>query len=246
MPTETQRNFKRQMRELQKETQSENEEFYSYIEKDHIQNYYQDKPKRRSIRTTISIGSIILIIWNVYALSTWLLPQNIKPKLVPAFAINNIKSTNSSQRDIAAYLQSVEEFNIRLNLLFERRNQVFSWGLNAAEKTSNMKAMDEILYEAQSLVNELQKIKPPNIMMQYKELLIYKYSLAYKLFEVSKVAISASDSVIYNSQINKLNMLNLDMSTSNDKVKQEMFRVFDEVGITYEIDGDKIRYKWKN
>lgn len=74
MPTNIQKNFKKQMREFQKRQKNKGDEgFYSYIERDYINNYYENKKRKRKFAISgAGIISLLILGWNIYAGSTWL------------------------------------------------------------------------------------------------------------------------------------------------------------------------------
>ncbi|WFD09426.1 hypothetical protein [Tepidibacter hydrothermalis] len=111
MATETQKNFRKQMKEIEKESKNKNQEtFYSYIEKDHISGYYSKRKKKKIIISSISLCSILIFLWNFYALSTWLNPvihsitnKNI-PTTVPVLSFNATK-----HKEVGGYLKQTKK-----------------------------------------------------------------------------------------------------------------------------------------
>jgi hypothetical protein len=109
MATETQKNYRKQMRKLQKELNSSSDTgFYSYIERDHIKSYYQKRKKKRIFISAGVIG-ILTLLWNSYAIYTWVNPiyYSMTGKNLPV--IHRVLDVQGKKhREIAGYLQSLK------------------------------------------------------------------------------------------------------------------------------------------
>jgi hypothetical protein len=73
--TETQKNFRKKMKDLEKENKHKkidgvSQPYYSYYERDVINNYYDKKRTKKRIFQGISLVSIMFILWNSYAILT--------------------------------------------------------------------------------------------------------------------------------------------------------------------------------
>ena len=114
MSTKTQKNFKKQMKEIQKNASIENnEKYYSYIEKDYIDSYYKKRFKNKSVG--ISLFAVIIIV-----ISGLFIALNMdKKKLIAEDQIIVNKSNsviyNKKINGFVSYMNSVNSINKEVN-----------------------------------------------------------------------------------------------------------------------------------
>lgn len=245
MPTETQKNFKKEMREIEKEMKSKKQRiFYSFVKRDHISNYYEKKKTKKIIISSISLGSIIFIMWNLYAISTWINPifkiatgKNIYSVSIFSSLLGN------KHKEIAEYLEQTKELEsdlgIVMNDLGNGTNNTFQ---TESERDNYLNTLD--IYEGQlnEKITNLEKIEPPQELENYHQdtLQLLRYSLDMIYYAYDIVSSNDVESINeYNEVINQYN------EQSHNR-RLHLIKVFNEVKMEYKImDDQTIEYTWK-
>ena len=117
MATKTQKNYRKQMRELQKELNNNSDTgFYSYIERDYIKGYYQ-KIKRKRIFISAGVIGILTLLWNFYAIYTWINPiyYSMTGKPCPLFIEPlTYRGRSTGNSEVFAALNPVKIYMIKI------------------------------------------------------------------------------------------------------------------------------------
>jgi hypothetical protein len=100
MLTRTQRNFRKEIKRLEKEKSKYYEDIYSYKHK-RFESELR-KSYKKPIITISGIIGICFLLWNVFAVSTWISPFKLS------------FSTGMNQQKVASYLKSLEYVKTRI------------------------------------------------------------------------------------------------------------------------------------
>ncbi|EMF47609.1 hypothetical protein B481_0611 [Planococcus halocryophilus Or1] len=96
-----QKQFRKHMKELER-GESRKKDVYSYRD----QRFTSEKPKKRYKKPLLQIGggiSLIVLFWNVFALSTWVWPGNGLPNLL-----------STKQIEVHEFIQASTEIEMTL------------------------------------------------------------------------------------------------------------------------------------
>ncbi|MCH4826353.1 hypothetical protein [Planococcus halocryophilus] len=160
-----QKQFRKHMKELER-GDARKKDVYSYRD----QRFTSEKPKKRFKKPFLQIGggiSLIVLLWNVFALSTWVWPGNGLPNLMSA-----------NQVEVHEFIQASTE--IEMNLTTEAVALVNQY---------NAKTLTPFhIEEAQKNLFQLQKsMKTEDArFLQYTSYLDEQFKLAYQLTNVLK------------------------------------------------------------
>jgi hypothetical protein len=245
MPTETQRNFKKQMKEIKNDLDNKaNDSFYSYIEKDHIRNYYDSKNSRQII-AKISFGSIISLLLIVYSLYTWIKPvlesppaQNIKNISISNSGLNQSKTTELE--DIRLYLMKIYNYDIEFQEFLRYSSNNFKNTMEGNyDESVYIKDLntdiDKILNVLLSLNSEV-----PHGFILYNNIILQKYTLISNQLKYCLEIVNTRDRSI----LKKLNDNNLILTDLYNKQKDEMKNAFQNLGIIYEENENGITFHY--
>lgn len=253
MPTETQKNFRKQMQMLEKELNEDKEKqgFYSYIERDYINSYYSKKGKKKAIITTISIGSILFVLWNSYAVLTWIAPVvdsitegKLKSLTGRGVAYDGINYKDGVQQEVAYYLQGTNEINHQLIDYYKLRNDILDSALKSDSRKQYIQSLKTYTESVLGLIFQLQCIDPPAQMDNYHALVLSNYESSYKSFLYAEECLDTSDNSI-NNCINKFNEAVAECNAIDIQVREEMLKVFNDIGMSYYEKDGLIHYSWK-
>ena len=210
MPTNIQKNFKKQMREFQKRQKNKGDEgFYSYIERDYINNYYENKKRKRKFAISgAGIISLLILGWNIYAGSTWLNHivykftgttlssviethnresgghKNKQEKSLISFQ-NIFESKLKKREAIFEYLSSMEHIKLEdlsVNVFNRLAENPDIGALDA--KTYGLLHVDETKKELERYITEMHQINSPPELEVYHRAKIKQLELCYKAVEL--------------------------------------------------------------
>ncbi|MFO7296142.1 MAG: hypothetical protein C0P72_008965 [Clostridia bacterium] len=250
MPTEVQKNFRRQIREFQKQQKNrENEKFYSYIEKDFISHYYETrKRRRRRIISGVSIASLLLFLWNFYAISTWVnhIAYSITGK--PLFSVESIFNRGAERhREVANYLKVVDPKEEQIQSLLNDAVTKFNEFLkNQKLHHEYIKEVNKHIQQVNKDILELKSINPPDVMKEFHEILLAEADLCYEILQTSLRVVNSTDGNVRNQYLRDVNALVSDFNNLVRTKRDKLLEVFDEIGMKYEVSGNRIRYWWRN
>lgn len=249
MLTDTQKNFRKQMTKLEDSMNQNNSNkgFYSYIEKDYINSYYEKKKKRKKIYATISIGGLLLFLWNSYAIYTWISPAfySLTGKPLPTIT-KLLNVTNNKPKKAGHYLKEIHSIEEPLATYFQYRTDNLDNALHDRyRKKECFEIMKKYAEDIQSISFKLQSITPPKKFEQYHAITLSKLNISYQIFVYTLESLSSNDINNINNSIYKSNQLISKLNIINNQGKQEMIKIFNEIDMKYyELDG-KIHYSWQ-
>lgn len=245
MATETQKNFRKQMREIEKDAKNKDQEaFYSYIEKDHISGYYSKRKKKKVIISSISICSILIFIWNFYALSTWLNPiiHSITNKSVPTTA--PVLSFNTAKhKEVGGYLKQTKEIDLKLKEFIEYVNQSLNKGFeNEESKYTYLNTLNSYEVKFKEMIATLEEVTPPEELKNYHtytiQLLNYCVDMIFYSFDI----VNSNNP----ESINKYYNLTTQFSSISHNRRIDLIKVFNDIKMEYKIlDDNTIKYMWE-
>lgn len=269
MKTNTQRNFKKEMDQIEREMKSKpTEGFYSYVEGDYINSYYTRKKKKREKIVKYSFISILILAVNVYALYTWLDPiiyhttGHRIPRIERHIFNNSPKThtqTNGANHVQAGYQPNLkhikaDQYIQKIKVLMLDTNQMINYAtdnFNKAADNQNFKQeysinLNKYKEEIQSFILELRAIIPPSEFSEYHKLNIDFYNTAHEVILIYLGNIRSNTrnfemlSVLY--ERNNLRIL---------EIRQEILKGLDALSIEYEViensdSGWSINYRINN
>lgn len=253
MTTQTQKNFKKKMRELEQELkQNKNNDkgFYSYIERDHIKSYYQKRDKKK-ILTSISIGGLLIFVFIALFLASWVQPvadfQDINSN--EAFLVSPKKPSSfmeNKQKKIAEYLDS-----IRLNkkeyyeIMSYRSNYFASAVLKGENKEDYFINIEVNVKRLENIIKELGDVKPPKEMENCHKILKENFCIGSVILSNTLEIKDMSQPKEINKRIKKISTLVNKINENNSIMMNGYEEVFKELGMRYEKIDNQIRY-WYN
>lgn len=247
MPTETQKNFRKQMKEYSKRNNNgKNTEFYSFIKKDKISSYYDKSEKRKKVIRTVSIGGVLVLIWNIYAIYTWIKPAIYSFTDNKHLQISNVVDNKSKKhREIANYLDLIEVKKDKLKQYYE----YWCKNVNHAFENDDVIFFDNI-EEKSTLIKELyfeiEELNSPEEPKVYKELELKNFDNIYEIFMATLISYYTNNSEEKKDNIERCSKLVDEANLYNNKIIDELIRVFNEIDMKYErTDSGSIRYWWK-
>ena len=174
MATETQKNYRKQMRELQKELNNNSDTgFYSYIERDYIKSYYQ-KRKRKRIFISAGVIGILTLLWNFYAIYTWINPiyYSMTGKTLPVIH-RALDIQGNKHRQIAEYLQSLKPgediHDKNLNYAVVNLNEVLQKQTDTSGYFADIAGYSE---DVEQSILMVEGISPPAEMLEYHGMML--------------------------------------------------------------------------
>jgi regulator of replication initiation timing len=242
VPTNTQKNFKKQMAQIQKQiNEKAEEEVFSYIENDHIRSYYSPK-KSRKVRN-FSIGSIVFLMITAYSIYARIKPLSViqKPDNLYQAAFergNGAIFSSTVHKKIVEYLSSIRPFENKASGYLNNINIDFNKYVkdNRALLLSNLSVYKKRTEEISSSISN---IEPPSEMSDYHKRLFDKINSIYYYFEVCERAAKKQKADDINIKINNINLC-------QKLLTAELLKVFDENGIKYEKTPDGIKYWYQD
>lgn len=264
MPTDVQKNFKKQIREFQKQQKEKNrDKYYSYIEKDFISSYYEERKKRRKrIISGAGIISLLILFWNIYAGSTWinylaykiagkpLISEGILERMTGVSFTEMFDRKASKRKAIYRYLDSIKDINIdtkSINALIRYAgNQEFSDVI-----AGRLEEIETQKNDVSKFFIRLNSIDVPTEMEGYHKALTRQIELFLEMAEMIAEAFGDDNLSLRESNLNieerirllqEINTRSQAFNHYNRLGQQELIRAFEQVGIKYEIADDGIRY----
>lgn len=260
MTTDTQKEFKKQMKELQKQkNNSDSNQFYSYVEKDYIDNYYTKKKKAR-IRN-IGIASIIPLALGVYSIFTWIQPlinepssinyltsSNVSNNMQPNGNINPISLIKTNKlikkhEKIIDYISKIDSSDKEiLDMLNQRFEEFKNVQNNLTLKKSYIEMLQNDKVRMKAIISEKVKLECPEEFSLHHNTVIEKYNTYYEqlLYLIDATKTNSQES------INKINLLNDKIKLYAEQQIQALLKGFDATNIKYEVKEDgNIRYWYK-
>lgn len=246
MPTETQKNFRKEMNQhINEKNETKNSSYFSYIENDFIDDYYTIKKKRRR---KIYAGSFIAVIILFISMHSQIFAMtNMISKIVfnKSVSIPTISASFLSNQKydfviVTEYMKFIKAIHAQ--------NDVF------AKETASLKSnFDSKVITKNIYLLELRNIKE-KYLQNYLDLKVFSEKNLPRGFEKYNVVILKQlsseahyiDSImIYaeNPTQNNFNQLNADVHEINyysDEIYNELQAVFDALNIEYETGDDKI------
>jgi hypothetical protein len=249
MSTKTQKNFKKQMREIQKDLSDKNqEEYYSYIEKTHIKNYYSINRKRKFI--TVSLASLLTILYFGYSLYTYLTPviryrsSQAVPAISRAVRDEPYSSgvTSAKYTKIVTYLDKITSYDRvimpYLNITINEFNNTLNKKLDKTVFIQNSSSRIKQLENTNLLMAD---IKIPEEFKDFHMTVMNKFNTLLTEITFCTEAISN-----YNlSSSNTIRTLSEKADRLAREQREKLLKAFDSTGIKYEIEKDSIRYYYQ-
>lgn len=245
MPTEVQRNFKRQMKEIEKELKKKkNEGFYSYIEGDYINSYYETRRKKQRIVKAVSITGLLIFLWNFYAISTWINPifYSLTGKNLPTVNLFDFKGRK--QKEVVEYLQVINTEEERIKILLQYRALDFiNAFINRPLSNEYYKEISEHALEIKNIISKVETMNPPDEMKTYHQITLKKFYVCGEIFDLI-FQIAEEKNINTNKLIEKINTAIIDFNYFDLKSREELINVFNKIGMKYELSNGQIRYWW--
>jgi hypothetical protein len=253
MLTKTQKEYKKQMEELQEQLSTGNNKeqgFYSYLERDYINTYYDPKKKhRKQIITSISLFGIIALIMTALSMYSWLMntvqPQNAK-NLV---SITHVLDHNVGiHKEVGLYLQDIQYHKNKSSILLDYCIKNFNTSLeNKTSQEVYFNTISDYSSQLRESINALNTMHHPTVMSDYHQIILQNFNTMDQIFILTLKIKNTNDATIINHDVAKINQLlsayNLSMHESTTK----MILVFDEIDMRYKKNPDgQLQYWWKN
>ncbi len=225
MPTKTQKEFRKQMKEIQRERLSKNNnEYYSYVARDKISSYYNKNVKRK-MSLIFKILIPILIVELVFAFFYYGNNNGL-------FDIKSNKSnkptsqiiTSTTQRKIIDYIDMIQQFNTRIDDLSKQVQDI------------DINSYIEVINQIDAEINNL---SVPDQVAGYHKYFIERIS-AYKDF-ISYYQKYSDDRTQNNTDLLNESINRMNRSSTNERTA--LIKCFEQNGIKYEVQHDgSIRY----
>lgn len=242
MPTKAQKEFKKQMKDIQKDLdKNPKQQVFSYIENDHITSYYGKRKIKRSI--SISIGTIFTLIIVVYSAYTWIkplfsyvkIPENTNNQTyVQANVINGTNFTNkmdSTPKIVIDYLENVNA----VGKLYDELVRYYNANINSNTDENDFKVKfvdkQKICIEKLNTLKNMQVIQEAtnhrNAVCEYYSILNEKLNFLV----VNKGRVNPEDKAKVQEMDDRINKLSI--------LKQQyLLKMFTDVKIEYEVNPD--------
>jgi hypothetical protein len=246
MATETQKNYRKQMRELQKELNNNSDTgFYSYIERDYIKSYYQ-KRKRKRIFISAGVIGILTLLWNSYAIYTWINPiyYSITGKTLPVIH-KALDVQGKKHREIAEYLQSLKPggdiHDKNLNYAIMNLNEVLQKQTDTSGYFADIAGYSE---DVKKSILMVESITPPAKMREYHGMMLERLALCKDIFdEILRISNMNNENDI-NNCIQEIKSLINRYNETGKHSTQEMINVFESINMRYEFENGTIKCWW--
>jgi hypothetical protein len=232
--------------EREKKKNPEADGFYSYIERDFMNSYYDKKKTRKVIYSSISIGGVLILIWNAYALYTWIFPnaQGIRVNSTIA-QIGNYTTTSSLQSQIGHYLREVSYYEEKLSNHANERGNIVQSFVKDRKDPKNLIDISTAATEAQYLYKDIKSIIPPEQMQMYHSLIINKFECILTSLQYTQEAFMVTDVNKINDCLNKANEY---INKSNETIIESnkvLINIFEENRMNYSVNDGVIQYSWQ-
>ncbi len=214
MLTPTQRNFRKQMKDLEKE--------------DKIPDSYRPRRKRPKLVRRISIISLIFLLWNSFAIYTWLAPifglnrsKVSRPNKNPLSAFSSSSKEKGRQGLLVTYLDRGKDVDLKISQIIEKINENTSGTVYEKDDiSSDVGALDSLnnyIYTIEDEFKDLQYIYIEKISLTKKMLMNLFYDLPIDSSEENLVK---------------------KWSDNQQSQRDEIIRLFDIYNIDYQIKDD--------
>jgi hypothetical protein len=253
--TDSQKNFRKQMKEIEEETKQKQlngdseDQFYSYYKRDLIDNYYTRPSPKRRIFKGFSFVFLAFVLWNSYAIFTWINPvyRNVTSNDIPL--ISKIFDNKGVQhRETAKYLSSLGEANVSISNYSSDLKSV----LNAIPKNlvgykeKRIEVLEQFQMKLQRSTLALQQTDKPDFLNDFHVLKVEQANFAIQICTQLILAEKSKDESTYNKYIERYNELSMQYNQAAMKAQQELVAVFEKIGMDYQIDSaGVISYRYK-
>lgn len=227
MATETQKNFRRQMKELAEEQKYKQEKtVYSYIDKKVISN--KIIYNKRKIITFSGVIGFLIIGFYVYSF----------------FSGINSTLISNKQGEVSQYIKSTSSIEQDFNRTFEKmRGALTIQSKEAAALHKSVQVLIECKNELGILVNELNTLESFEEVEELKKVILQKYDNQVKAINLYIEGFTTRNS-------EKLSKGNYYMNQYNELVTKErdtLINILKENKMKYEINSNgSIRYWYKD
>ena len=221
--TPTQKKFRKEMKKIKKEYGIEDED-----EDDKVK-WGNPTAKRK-----ISIVSIIFIIWNIYAISTWVVPLISKLPTSPS-NVTQIDNSNNSQKDISDYIQDTSKIDLELNIILEKINE---------NNQGKPYTKEDILTDRDALEDLRERVKLPSTITtdsEVNEFSLIEYSYTEQIALTKNILYA-----IYQGKPDNINTMYNKINESKEKIREEIIGILEKNKMEYKIKEDgTIEYKYR-
>lgn len=243
MRTQTQKNFKKQMAEIQKDmSKNDKGQFFSYIENDHIESYY--KPRRNKKAVAISVSSIISFLVIGYSLFTWIRPLIIHSgsqfsTINSVTLLDNNGIIPQDHKNIVVYLNHINKFDDKLNSYAKETTRDFNVILKDQNTRNDFIEKNTMFKnDLENMIISLSKMQVPEEMTEHYSIVKAKYDNIFEEIIYCIDIVKANNT----SDFTHLKYLNEKENLLQLQQREQLISVFDKVGIKYEKDGNSIKY----
>ena len=221
MLNKQQREFRKAMAEREKQqAKSNRRDVYSY----RYDRFESEKPKRITTykKPFLQIGGMVgllVLLWNVYALSTWVMPQSTRSLSMP----DNTVASSQSEDAIHSYILRTSEIDTKMNDDINTLMNHYNKNLLTITKVDEI-VQHLYLLQAQTatLDSRLQPLKS-------------YYDDQFKLVHQMTESLKKQKSQATHDELTRLTS-NLNQNTSQRQLK--MIMVFQAENMDYELNDD--------
>ena len=214
--------------------------FYSYIERDVIDNYYSKKRAKKRIITGISLVSLIIILWNFYAILTWVNPvyKSITNRNLPfVSAVSaSLDANGVKQREMIKYLAEMKLLSAPFKDFWAKKDAI----------GKNIAVLKEMQTKIQNAVTTIKQTKVPDYLKTYHALKVEQADYSLQTCSELVLAMQSTDDATYFKHCDLCNEAIKQFNAMNVPLQNEMFRVFDEIGMVYNITSTGVNYNYKS
>ncbi|HYE83632.1 MAG TPA: hypothetical protein VEG39_15875 [Clostridia bacterium] len=235
MLTETQKNFRKQMKLYKNRDLTGEDEIFSYIENEMISGYYSVKSKKtykKSIPAAAILFIIIAIGLKIYNYKITNLSNAYAgvPQIISSINLNN--NGNEHLNRVHGFLNDMNNINMKQNSIAAQYNYTVS-EYNSGEITKKgfIIRIEEMKGQLKLISGECENIKAIEGMEHYHNLAKSGISLQWSFFE-GVILKQNTVEVKYDTIIDRYRS---DIDNNCNKMKQELISIFDGLGIEYNI-----------
>jgi len=252
--TDSQKNFRKQMKEVERENLNkqmngeQNAPFYSHYKEDMITSYYEKKNTKKRIFQGVSIASIVFILWNAFAIFSWLdlLFRNLTNMDLPI--VSSILDFNiDEQRETVNYLKKLEAINEPVrNYLTYQTQIVEQYSSNSTfDKNQRVVSLQNLYEKIDITKSTLNQIDVPTFLRPHKSLIVEQADTTLKLNNEMTLAMQATSKSSYDVHIRNCNDAINEYNNINQRATQELISIFDRIGIEYEFTSNGLKYTYR-